>query len=338
MVFSIASLASAQFTTIGPFSGNAGSEGFDYQNTPTAFPTCVEDRVFHDQADLCGLNGGFAHITGSWGFGCSIYPNNTPRLFGGSNHVMYTFDDTVTKFGGYFGTNNPTAGDGHIIFYDASGTVLYQDVIVAPNDCTWTWNGWDSGGVPVKSIECYSNYSSGGYLNMDDMEAEIGGGAPGTAYCFGNTAAGNPCPCGNDGTDPVAGCAHDDSAQGALLSASGLPSITNDTLVFQGNRGPISNTSLFFQANNNLDGMGNFLGDGIRCAGGSLIRLKVKITDVNGDADSTPAVITTRSAAFGHPIAAGETLYYQWWFRDAFGSPCGNESNTSNGYMITWLP
>ncbi len=168
-----------------------------------------------------------------------------------------------------------------------------------------------------------------------------GPGGPGTPFCFGNTAAGNPCPCGNDndGSDPLgAGCQHDDSVAGARLGASGVASVTADTLLFEGHRGPVSNSSMFFQANNNQDGAGLFLGDGIRCAGGGLIRLKVKLTDATGYADSSPMVVTTRSASFGHPITAGETLYYQWWFRDVNGSPCGTESSTSNGYMITWAP
>jgi len=165
---------------------------------------------------------------------------------------------------------------------------------------------------------------------------------PGTAYCFCdiNNPTGNAAPCGNfnDGSDANgAGCAHDDSAAGANLDASGMASVTADTLLLVGTRGPVSNSSLFFQANNNLDGTGAApLGDGVRCAGGGLIRLKVKTTDPSGYADSSPAVITARSASFGHTIQPGETLYYQWWFRDANGSPCSTESNTSNGYKITW--
>ncbi len=177
--------------------------------------------------------------------------------------------------------------------------------------------------------------------NFNFVQFRILSQGPGTPYCFGRTDQGNPCPCGNDndGSDPNgAGCAHDDSAAGAALSASGVASVSADTLLLEGSRGPISNSSLFFQANNNLDGSGSFLGDGIRCAGGGLIRLKVKMTDATGYADSSPAVITTRSASFGHTIVAGETLHYQWWFRDVGGSPCGNESNTSNGYTITWAP
>ena len=115
-------------------------------------------------------------------------------------------------------------------------------------------------------------------------------GGPGSPYCFGNTAAGNPCPCGNDndGTSPLGGCAHDDSAAGARLDASGVASVTADTLLLEGTRGPISNSSLFFQANNSLDGLGIYLGDGIRCASGGVIRLKVKATDASGSPVRAP--------------------------------------------------
>ncbi len=163
---------------------------------------------------------------------------------------------------------------------------------------------------------------------------------PGTAYCFGNTSHGNPCPCGNDndGSDPDgAGCANGHFAAGAHLGASGEASLSNDTLVLLGTRGQPSNSSMFFQGINALDGAGVFLGDGLRCAGGYLKRLKVKLNDPTGAADTTPVVISQRSAQLGDQLVVGDVRYYQWWYRDSYG-PCGNESNTSNGYMITWAP
>jgi len=204
----------------------------------------------------------------------------------------------------------------------AGHVTSYTNGVVAGN-ATYSFTGGSTTGVVTIAAEFMSSQG------------------PGTPYCFGRTDQGNACPCGNDndGTDPLgAGCAHDDSPAGATLVASGVPSISADTLLLRGSRGPISNTSLFFQANNSLDGAGIFLGDGIRCAGGGLIRLEVKMTDAAGYADSSSMVVTTRSASFGHAISAGDTLYYQWWIHDAGGSPCGTESNTSNGYAITWLP
>jgi hypothetical protein len=157
--------------------------------------------------------------------------------------------------------------------------------------------------------------------------------------CFGNPGA-NTCPCGNynDGSDPNgAGCANSTYAAGANLMASGTASVTGDTVLLLGTRSEPGNSGMFFQANNNLDGGGVWLDNGIQCAGGGLIRLKVKMSNGAGDSNSSPMVITVRSASFGHPISPGETLYYQWWYREN-GDICGNndDANTSNSYRITW--
>ena len=172
-----------------------------------------------------------------------------------------------------------------------------------------------------------------------EIQGETDDTTCGVKYCNGHTLSGNACPCGNDnsgGGAGMAGCAHGSSAAGATLDCTGTPSLSSDTLVLVGTNAQPSNSSMFFQAINDLDGLGVFLGDGIRCAGGNLKRIKVKLNDAAGNADSTPTVISDRSATLGYTITAGETLYYQWWFRDTAGSPCGNENNTSNGLAVTW--
>jgi len=185
------------------------------------------------------------------------------------------------------------------------------------------------------------DFNTDGDLLMANSLVYVAGGGipePGTAHCFGNAADGNPCPCGNDndGTDPKGGCRHDESLAGARLDATGIASVTADSIILHGSRGPASNATLFFQGTNDIDGAGYTLGDGIRCAGGGVIRLGVVWTDAAGEASTWPTVITTRSASQGHAISPGETLHYQWWIRDPGGSPCGHDSNTSNGYSIPW--
>ena len=160
---------------------------------------------------------------------------------------------------------------------------------------------------------------------------------PGIPYCFGNTAAGNPCPCMNDNPGLQNGCANGTYPTGANLSGYGVPSLSNDTLILQGTFGQPNNSSMFFQAVSHLDYAGLFLGDGIRCAGGNVKRLKVQLNDASGDANTMPVMISARSALLGDVLQAGDTRYYQWWFRDIPGL-CGNESNTSNGYMVFWMP
>ena len=201
---------------------------------------------------------------------------------------------------------------------------------------TFTYNGcyWFGG---------YSTLipHAGSYL---EILGEAQGTEPGTAYCFGHTSQGNPCPCSNDNdqSDPKgAGCANGMFTAGARLYATGIPSVSNDTLVLYGTRGLPNDSSMFFQAANSLDGTGNFLGDGIRCAGGNMKKLVVRRNTAAGKANTTPYSITLRSAQFGYAIQPGDTLRYQWWCRDNTNPPCGlglNDSNTSNGYEITWLP
>ena len=293
------------------------------------------------------MYGGFSTASTTW------TNHKDTWVFDGTNWTEIVTANFPTGGGGTYGLNNGAMS------YDPlrDVMVLFGGVENGPTlPSTWEFDGADwtnlgisgAGDRSATSMRFVAGLGKiilfGGYrtTQMDDTWEYVGPSTgPGTAYCFGRTDQGNPCPCGNDndGSDPLgAGCAHDDANAGARLYGTGVASVGADSLVLVGLRGPVSNSSMFFQANNNQDGAGLFLGDAIRCAGGGLIRLKVKTTTATGDADSSPMSISARSASFGHTILAGETLYYQWWFRDSNGSPCGTESNTSNGYMITWLP
>ena len=91
---------------------------------------------------------------------------------------------------------------------------------------------------------------------------------------------------------------------------------------------------MFFQALNDLDGLGVFLGDEIRCTGGFLKRLEVVMNDASGNADTSGTVISARSAQLGDVLRPGDVRRYQWWYRDTNNPPCGtgvNDSNTSSG-------
>jgi hypothetical protein len=156
-----------------------------------------------------------------------------------------------------------------------------------------------------------------------------GASEPGSAFCFGD-GSGTPCPCGNTSAADE-GCAND-TGSGAILSASGSASIAADDLVLQASQltaGP----GLFFQGNNAINsGNGNSFGDGIRCAGGQVIRLEVRFANnANGfTADSTISVATKGG------VSIGDTKRYQFWYRDAGTSPCSSLFNLTNGYEVTW--
>jgi len=163
--------------------------------------------------------------------------------------------------------------------------------------------------------------------------------APGVPFCTGDLGAGTPCPCANDndGSVPGAGCANGPFASGAQLSGTGLPSVGADTLVLTTTGLDPNNSGLYFQADNAVNGGdGIHFGDGLRCAGGALIRLQVRASDTSG------ASHTTLSIGAKGAVSAGDTKRYQCWYRDNSGSqPCGagvHDFNLSNGYEVTWLP
>ena len=93
-------------------------------------------------------------------------------------------------------------------------------------------------------------------------------------------------------------------------------------------------TCLFFQGDGSLGGLdgGITFGDGRRCAGQSGVRLQVVVSNANGTASSSIPLAATGG------VLAGQTKYYQFWYRDPLGSPCGSNFNLSNGLAIEWAP
>jgi len=154
-----------------------------------------------------------------------------------------------------------------------------------------------------------------------------------TALCFGD-ASGTTCPCGNTAA-PGAGCANS-TGLGAVLSGSGSPSISADSVSLSIDQGKPNQPVLFFQGLNFINsGNGNHFGDGLRCCGGSVKRLQVRFMNASGQANTTATLSTQGSTA------VGSTYCNQAWYRDplaAGGSPCLNYFNTTNALSITWVP
>ncbi len=164
-------------------------------------------------------------------------------------------------------------------------------------------------------------------------------GQVGNSYCSGDALSGTPCPCANenDGSVPGAGCSNGVFLSGALLSGEGTPSVGEDTLVLTTTGLVPHEAGLYFQGVNAIDGGdGVWFGDGLRCAGGALIRLQVRIADGTGVSSTT---ISLAEKGGGVP---GDVRYYQCWYRDTSGmQPCGpgvHDFNLSNGFEILWRP
>jgi hypothetical protein len=147
---------------------------------------------------------------------------------------------------------------------------------------------------------------------------------PGSAYCFGD-GSGAFCPCAGFGS-PGEGCLTT-SGTGATLSGAGNATIGADTLVLSVAGGPANKPGIFFQGNNQLGGgNGNPVGDGLLCTSGGTIRYAVNALDATG---------ATSQGGFSVNASAGQTLNYQYWFRDT-GNACGGGFNFTNGWTQTW--
>ncbi|MBI5364555.1 MAG: hypothetical protein HZA53_15365 [Planctomycetes bacterium] len=157
------------------------------------------------------------------------------------------------------------------------------------------------------------------------------GGAP---FCAGDgldPAVTVACPCSNFGALGH-GCANSVVAAGATLSGTGLPS--NDDIALAGSGMPATVACIYLQGD--LETQAVF-GDGVRCAGGTLLRLRTRVNSGGASAfpDSTDTI--TLSARGGVVPGSGATRFYQTYYRNSAPLFCPPETfNVTNGLRVTW--
>lgn len=150
-------------------------------------------------------------------------------------------------------------------------------------------------------------------------------------YCFCD-GSGTPAPCNNTG-EYGNGCANSMSSDGANLCAMGTVSVAADDLILMAKGARPSQPGLYFCAMNAINGgVGLQFGDGLRCAGGSVVRLGVVTSDSAGDSSFGPGIATSTGAL------AGDVRRYQFWYRDPGFVCTGLGFNLTNGLQVTWIP
>jgi hypothetical protein len=153
----------------------------------------------------------------------------------------------------------------------------------------------------------------------------------GTPFCSGD-GSGTPCPCGNAGA-PGHGCANSIQGNGAQLSAVGTASLANDSVELRGTGMPNS-SALYFQGTTRANGgAGVVFGDGLRCAAGSIIRLRV-LSNAGG-ASHYPQPGDPPVSVRGQVNVPG-TRTYQIWYRNAASFCTPSTFNLTNGLEIQW--
>jgi len=167
--------------------------------------------------------------------------------------------------------------------------------------------------------------------------------APATYTCTPGDPGISLCPCSNPPTGANRGCDNKDATGGASISGSGSNSLATPTLAFTTANENATVGSVLLQGTSFSPGI-NF-GHGVRCTAGVLKRLFVKIavggsiTAPGGGDPSIPA----KSASLGNIILAGETRYYQVYYRDTTlllpGCPVpANQFNVTNTGVVVWQP
>ena len=147
-----------------------------------------------------------------------------------------------------------------------------------------------------------------------------------TATCPGTAAA---CPCGNGGAGG-AGCANS-TGGGATLAGSGAPLVAGDTLTLTANGTPATATVLFFEGSAPIAAV--FSGDGLRCAGGNLVRLGARTASAGSASFPGPQGPAISSVTFPQP---GEQRVYQAWYRDPAAFCTAATFNLTSALEVTW--
>jgi hypothetical protein len=158
------------------------------------------------------------------------------------------------------------------------------------------------------------------------------GPSTGTSFCAGD-GSGTACPCGNNSPSGQGRGCVSSLGNGALLGATGTASVSNDNVVLQGAGMPDS-SALYFQGTAQTGGgAGAVFGDGLRCAGGTVVRLGTKTN--SGGMSQFPAAGDPALSIKGG-VTAGDTRTYQVWYRNAAAFCTTSTFNLTNGYQIVW--
>ena len=263
---------------------------------------------------------------------CSYALNHfTPTLGAMRFHLL------IVQNGEYF------VGPWDDVYVNAWNYAVHNDLLATDFVGYFPWStphpDFTVGGAPFQLGFLTSNSVSGGPVTkiagIDDWSVVMElsprcGDDVGTAYCFGdNSFLACPCfPAVPPGA-PGHGCPNSLFPSGAKLVAQGNPSIGNDTLVLRASGMPNS-SCLYFQGTAQVTA--GFL-DGLRCAGGSVIRLGTQnnIRNASEHPTSLDQPISVQGA-----VPPGGIRTYQAWYRNAAAFCTSATANLTNGVVVQW--
>jgi hypothetical protein len=168
--------------------------------------------------------------------------------------------------------------------------------------------------------------------------------SPFTSLCDPGVGGVIACPCSNPPGAPGRGCDNSSATGGAILSASGIAYLSQDTWVFTTTGEKPTATSIVLQGTTSLVS-GMTYGQGVRCVGGTLKRLFVKAASGGSitapDFGAGDPSVSARSAARGDVIGAGQSRFYLVYYRDPAvlgGCPASRTFNATQTGRVDWSP
>jgi len=225
-------------------------------------------------------------------------------------------------------------------------TATVRALVLVLGVTSWAQTTASHGGPSIPAGGCSVAFESGAgnllpgnaHESWDDFAGEHRVGSPFAPFCPGDGSSAF-CPCFNHGI-PGHGCENSSTTGGALLTASGIPSLSADTVQLTSSDERPGALSIVLQSD--LTNLPVTYGDGIFCMWGNLKLLYVKHA-VGGVVVAPRGVepsISARSAALGDPIPPGARRNYQVYYRDPSTtfcpSPSGDTFNVSGAMAIIW--
>jgi hypothetical protein len=165
-------------------------------------------------------------------------------------------------------------------------------------------------------------------------------GAPGLDICLPGVGTVRGCPCSNPPAISPAGCDNSAATGGARLDSVGVPDPDFCTVVFTTTGEKPTALSVLFQGRNFLSS-GAIYGQGVRCVGGSLLRLYVKSASggtITAPESGDPSV-AQRSEQLGDYLTNGLVRYYSVYYRDPIvlgGCPPSSTFNVTQTLRLQW--
>ncbi|MBK7643122.1 MAG: hypothetical protein IPJ19_08725 [Planctomycetes bacterium] len=234
----------------------------------------------------------------------------------------------------YFSLALDEAGDALVAGSNGGGQLGFARRYDRDGNERWTWQdtnktvrgaiGVAPQGDALLAGSCRSTFSPT-YLHEFRLGCAV------FPVCAGDGSIGS-CPCANDSaTRDRAGCV-DSIGTGGHLEGVGYASLGSDTLILVASSMP-NTTSVYFQGTAQIAPV--FFGDGLRCTGGTLVRLAVRAG--GGGSSQFPGPGDPLLSVAGGVGAAGLRMY-QAYFRDHSSFCTAATFNATNAVRVNWIP